>query len=753
MATYNLAAPAILTLRTNVVGEVGDEMFGAIFNNYFGFDRWIAQTSTVGLNLVRFPGGAVSEVGIVEDGRIVLSEGITQSDLMGDRNHLAFDLTHPELVSQAALDFDTEYRGSHNHIASFSDVVAAAVDQNARLGIVIPISRYFMVDDGKAADFTLSHVRDEAIQLAKSDVTTFLTRLKKGDFNNGVYPPSFSFEIGNELYYNPIHYAVIAKAVIDEISIQMEGSDIEFDIDVQAARGVRNYTELIREGYFDSFLSSPQQPIPGLENLQDLIRYDGLTRVEKLPILNQVIVSILGDSLENVGAVRSHILSFDYTSWGKQYNSLHELKSILDVWTEAYKKTGNHSDSLDTYISAWSTNSSTGSSTPYELAAAVNALSLFSHFVELGIDRAAIWGFLGDYSIKADSKSTIVSDVVSGINSPVAALLGLLSQNIDGAVLLSTGSNLKLEVADSDATLSKWGSKGSWVEQEDLNVGSSPTDYLMNVYQSEDRFVAFFAVGDIGTNELSLNVNLGLLSNTDFVGVTNLDLSPSETSGNARITNTVVAAINGDFDIEFDQSFEIVMVTIENSPGAGNQVEYLASSAGQLQKSMDLRDEVDQKAAFGDRVMVGVGDVISAFRIDSRVSFLEALQNSFGFDLPGANGGHFLIGTDANETVIGGDGNDRLSGDMGNDTLTGNAGFDVFVFTGGHDHITDFASGTDSIFLDGQRIPGMETHQNRLSSIMSTNVDGYLLTFDEANTLQVDVANGSMLSESDFFIV
>lgn len=78
----------------------------------------------------------------------------------------------------------------------------------------------------------------------------------------------------------------------------------------------------------------------------------------------------------------------------------------------------------------------------------------------------------------------------------------------------------------------------------------------------------------------------------------------------------------------------------------------------------------------------------------------------------GTNGGDIISGTVSNDILIGGEGNDSLSGGLfddklfggeGNDELTGGWGADSFYFlkSHGHDSITDFQTGTDTLYISG----------------------------------------------------
>lgn len=72
--------------------------------------------------------------------------------------------------------------------------------------------------------------------------------------------------------------------------------------------------------------------------------------------------------------------------------------------------------------------------------------------------------------------------------------------------------------------------------------------------------------------------------------------------------------------------------------------------------------------------------------------------------LRGDGGDNVLSGNGGSDNLSGADGADTLEGGTSKDTVTGGSGNDVFVFVtlqGGGDIITDFASGSDRIHLEG----------------------------------------------------
>jgi len=61
------------------------------------------------------------------------------------------------------------------------------------------------------------------------------------------------FDIGNEAYWNPIEYAVIAKAAIQALEYHLSETGISFEIGLQAGRGSNDWRLLKDQAYFDSF--------------------------------------------------------------------------------------------------------------------------------------------------------------------------------------------------------------------------------------------------------------------------------------------------------------------------------------------------------------------------------------------------------------------------------------------------------------------------------------------------------------------
>ena len=104
-----------------------------------------------------------------------------------------------------------------------------------------------------------------------------------------------------------------------------------------------------------------------------------------------------------------------------------------------------------------------------------------------------------------------------------------------------------------------------------------------------------------------------------------------------------------------------------------------------------------------------------------------------------------------NDKLIGAGGDDILIGGSGNDTLTGKGGKDTFIFSGdsGHDIITDFTKGLDTIVLDNlaaDSSPQWDAASGVLSFTTSVHQNhGYTPTYQ--NTVTIQNATGLTLDD------
>ena len=92
--------------------------------------------------------------------------------------------------------------------------------------------------------------------------------------------------------------------------------------------------------------------------------------------------------------------------------------------------------------------------------------------------------------------------------------------------------------------------------------------------------------------------------------------------------------------------------------------------------------------------------------------------------------GSYFTGTSGDDFIIGTDGNDTLQGGLGNDYLTGGAGQDIFYFLAGwgHDTITDYSDGDDTLIIEDDFLNLLITEEIVNGHTIYTLSDGSSLT-------------------------
>lgn len=660
-----------------VVGQLTKSHFGAIGINNFGFNYFQDHIDTLGLTDIRFPGGQVSEAGYVIDGRIRLGTNeVNLASLQGDRSNFAFDLTHPELISPVALEYDDLNHLLRDDVATFSQALDLAASRGVNLGVIIPVQRYF-----QGADFTDESVRQLATSIAREDVTIFLERLKSGQFNNGVLPEVITLDIGNEAYSNPIEYAVIAKAMISEIAVQLQDSGINYEINFQMGRGSFEFKNLKDAGYFDAFFDGSGDLIPELEGL-DYLLADTLTYSERQVAIDRIMASILDDSVQYLSGVRHHILSVNSNVLGHAESALNYRGTIVDFWAEKLAEHGIGDDDFKYYVSAWTTSTDDAGGLPYELAGAANTLELFAYFMEAGVDSAAAWGITSEFRFKDTMSSTTVTDRLSDFLSPQAAILKLLTENV--------------------------------IESDFLGAtGDFESSQMRYYYETDAAFTVFVTVGNLADGAVQFDFDLGVLNDAKSVSITNLDIADGSASGESRLIETSQIVEDGRIVIDFDQAHEVVMVTINKAESARfvalESIEQIMGYALDNPLAINLiRGEPNTTTLTGDLgtdlILGGDGDesLIGGGGYSSLMQGIDSVEQATEL---GRGNGDFIFGGAGNDILRGYSGNDLLDGGLGNDELWGGSGFDSFVFNAGHDIIHDFDDRMDSIWIASSLLP------------------------------------------------
>lgn len=693
--------------------EVEDEFFGGIAINQTGFDDYLADSQHLDLGFIRFPGGALSELGRLVNGKPILSsDGITLAELQGPRDAIAYDLTHPELIAPSLLLAD-ERNGGGNDVGSLSDVFAHAVEIGGAVSVILPVQRYF-----GGIDMADPAQRAAAVAQAKADVAVFLQRLESGAFNGGNYPEKVILEIGNETYSNPIEYAIIARAVIETILSDLSDAPFAYEIAAQMSIGSKLFGDLDAKGYFDRFFDdSGRALIAGLDDAG----FDPAATLgfqERIDMIDRMMIAVMGDSVTGIDLLRHHYLAADVDALANPAGLLAQRGQILDTWRAGIDAAGGDGAAAGYYASAWTVDSGNVGPMAFGRPAAVNAVALLGHLIAQDVERAAAWGITGACRLDiARDSGTVITTIADRQTAPAAEVLRLMAEKLPGMSLLLTDAGNGITTRQAD-------------------------DYLLQVYGDADEIVAFVAVGDLAGPGLEIALPLGHLGAT---GVARIDMvgtaSNAALSGPAVVTTTDIASTGGTVRLTFDQDWSVARIVLSrrDMTDDGAMATARASEDAPIRLiaavSTGMREDADELQLVGTANASGTGN---------------ARDNL----ILGNAGANRLNGGSGDDMINGGAGADRLIGGRGQDALRGSAGADSFVFTrvgqstdAAPDTILDFTRNADAIHL-GRIDADVTARGNQAFDLIGR--DGFSgLGRDSAGELRWERADGNVVIEGD----
>ena len=684
------------------VAEIDDNWFGSILINKNSWSKNVSDFRSFDQGYIRFPGGTLAEVGILADGIISLNEQEVDFEvLLNQRELFAFDLTFEELVNPLLVGVP------EIDVGTFSDAMDLAIETDCELGFLMPVRRYIEGVDFRS-EASLRQVTDQVV----ADVTTFLKRLDDGSFNNGNLPKKIIAEIGNEIYDKPLEYAVVSKAMIDAIAGFTFQSDIELELAIQMAKGRSQLEDLIETGYFDMLSGgSGKIELPGFEPI-DVGEISVLREEEETIFLDRLMVDLLGASLEHITLLRHHALGLD-DNLIESSQHLNDRQEIYEFWNRAAVNNYGYTDSLDYYISAWSVDSDNDGGDFFGSAAAPNVLGAIKYFADIGVDRAAVWGFGGSegyWPVSAPGTTLTTGSTLH--NSPASVALGMLASDTPGTSLLDTGFSQKFQANRTD-------------------------DYIMSVFENDTDVYIYLAAGELEGGSLSIQVDLRNYVALDTVNVSMVETIDGTNYGPATLRHFSLNVLDGYANVVFDSDFELARILIEKTdPSESFQFGYVDIMAKLEQTSEFERTFLSNNAdtyelVAKSQVVYGGGgnDFISGGRQKQQ----DWTTSWFGdVDAPlEPDNFQFFFGGEGNDLLSGLSGSDYLVGGQGNDVLIGGGGRDFFVYEEGHDIIRDYSPFADTIVID----PAVGSNWNILVDEESEKTT---VIFEGRGTLTID---------------
>lgn len=760
-----------ITMSPTPVGTstqiVSSSMFGGILINKNDFDDFTNDSDYLSTTIVRYPGGAFAEVGVVVNGQLQFApEQITFSDLNTDRSNFAIDLTFPEFFNPILLSEDTKDGGANSY-ASLSEAMALSIENNTSLSLILPTTRYF-----SGIDTTNPEELNAMLTLADQDIRLFLNRLASGEYNGGEYPETIILEIGNENYSNPIEYALIAAVYINAIEDVLGGSEVSYQIAFQMNNGASQFLNLQDAGYFDPFFDED-----GNANIPQLIGFEfdpnvNYTFPERVVLIEQMMAYILGDEIVHIDLLRHHFLSIDGSAFGDDSSIFEQRQIIQESWLNMIDAAGGDSDSVEYYVSAWTTDGNDSSSVAGSMTAATNSLLAMSQFVMMGVDLAAVWGINGSTGYWPDkSPDTVLTFSEQEGVTPGGEAFRLMSESIVGLYYIET------------------------VRDRHLNM-SDPLDYLEFVYSSDQQTVLFIAVGDISDDGLTINVDLSAFGYFSEATIDNLGTEDGTDFGLAKVETQIVQVTQNTVAISVDQDYEVVRIIVDNLAKMGTSGADFMEGTASVDYIMS-REGADRVSGWAgdDRLYGEEGDDLIYGNTGSDALFggsgYDTLYGGDGFDfLEGGSEDDQLFGHTGNDTLIGGEGSDSLfggsgddlllgsdntkgnsltimeftegseewwsefrglfddnvlSGGAGDDILVGGKGSDTFIFEEGNDTIRDFQTGVDNLLISLNSI-GLTIEEANNSLLAAVTGAGFV-SFSFSNEDKITIYGVELLPE------
>ena len=709
----SIRVESIIQSGQAILGDVPENFFGGIVSNFFGWENYQTQHNYLSLQLVRFPGGTFSETGRFVGNQLRLeSNPLTFAELISDRSQIAFDITFPELINPQALLRDDRI-GTTNEIASFSDILQFAIQNDSPASVIIPTRRYLA-----GVDIQDTNAVKLSLELAQADVSIFLERLTERQFNEGRLPDRIILELGNENYDDPIGYALVARAMMDQIVREIGSNQPGIEIAVQMGTGSLQYARLAAEGYFSEYFNSNGSPrISALDG----VFFDpnkNLSLEEKTIAIDGIMQSILGPRVTEVDLLRHHYLSAELSSILDTKSNLNQRPDIYENWLARIETQGGDASQVGYFVSAWSVGSESSRNLAFTPQAAVNALALLAYFVSHGVDLTANWGIVAAQQYSLDLQPEAVTSVKDGnLISPHGELLHLMAESVTGMSLVETSHVQEL-------------------------VPDRFDDYLQYMFEGDEQLVIFIGVGDLGGFTLDLTLDLDGFELFTGAEATHIEVLNGHIAGPGIIEQSKLVVMDNEVMISFDEDYEIVRVVLDkpilNTVQAIRGLETFGSIADDrilgtkdddtmhgLAGNDVLRGADGANILFGDsgndrlhggpnddNLFGGLGDdILRDTKGNNHANGGEGndwiLLLSGDNSLMGGSGNDILLSGWGDDTIFGDSGNDVLDGDsnlavlFGNDTLSGGSGddylrggrgTDVFAFTinDGRDQISDF---------------------------------------------------------------
>lgn len=687
--------------RETRVMDIKPEMFGFISMGLGEEYSRVQEEALAHLGAchIRWPGGTLSETGIIDERGIVRQSG---------SGELFYDLAYDDLIADSQL---TE--GSWG----LSKMLELARETTGSFQLILPTIRY---------------VGDE--DKCREDVRRFLEKLLVQQAF-GELPDNLVIDIGNEglAWKSQRDYAVVSAWILDEVGSFRDRNPAlsdAFKISLQAG-----WSEEATKKLVSSYSTQLDET--------------GLTEKE------------LRGALAEVDVLRAHLLSKSYldAERAEDYSrGAGDVAPLIEMLRDARHFMGDNRDVL-LNISAWSVSSGSGREAP-SLSAAASCIALFASMNELGASMSSAWG-VRDTGPEAVNL-TYVNSNGSIAFTHAAEAYRLMAESLVGTKLLDTGNYSKSDIekepyfvkAYADdikvvffVTAGRGGVQDVKIRLDDFGEIGKVFGTRLGTVDDNGRFGDLYDTPSVGDTTVSIQGNTLSFQTSQLhevvrivvyhepqraeTGITgsrgsdNLILPRASVTTHAWSGNDTIISGGGRADVICGAGNDVFYggeVTdtayggtgsdrIYGNSGAdnlfgmkgndtihgGRGADYLSGGAGHDRIFADSNGENGKTGphlpSAGDTIYGGAGR--------------DLIYGSGSNDLVYGGTGDDRINSGAGQDkIFGGSGNDTISGGIGKDYLYGGHGHDIFVFRDegdslrrhvDRDTIVDFQGGIDLI--------------------------------------------------------
>lgn len=624
-------------------GTYDPRVFGGIYTAFTSFDSFSDFARAMGLTHIRWPGGTMAEQ---------------------DRHR--YSLSHSE-VFNPSLDRP-----------GLSDMLAFCNANGTSFSMTIPTSHY--VGLGGA-------IRSTAL---RSEVREFAIRLVRGDF--GDVPDDMTLDIGNEYYAQPefqgkpLLFARIANMIIEELvsvfdnpSINRSGVDIGIAMQIGAT--------LEEDAIIRSAMSS--ETILAIDELRTHRLSGNFNNAGRM--IDRVEESLLLWRHEQRDAGGTGEFELNMSAWSTaNWTRPEAIKDYIKHYRENFgtsisvTSVENAQRSDTGFERFWQTGELVGPSgqivrTTLGLTAfdygprtALNYLEMMSKYVEIGLDRASVYG-IDVAGATTGSRPNALRGHLFGTE-----MFAMMAESLPGMTKMNLPGEIKRPAGISNH----------------VNVYS---------FESSEKIVVFLAANNINNStgltydfsNLQLDGNIVAAWGERLYGRTPsnwMDLwripdnpyvneSPEAVRYSMGISESFLPNFIGDtVRVSFRHDYEVIRLVLAKPTADLASIEGWAG-----------RNRYD---------FFPITESASAVHSAAGTALSESLIGTFRRDhISGLAGNDTLVGGLGGDTILGGAGNDHLNGGAGSDLMVGGEGDDTYFVDNPFDQtVEEPMEGIDWVF-------------------------------------------------------